>query len=83
MTAEEMMKMFQSRQSSGNSDPDITEAKLDEFIDRCTKERDETLMTLGNSVQRQLNQVWLSTPQHEVYPLVLRRIQQRLQKGEQ
>lgn len=86
MNQDDLQRMFQQKMSGGQQQSCLvrqpTVKELDEFIDRCLK-RDETLHTIAQSLQYTLQQAPMTTqPMQEIYPLVLQRIQQRLQKGE-
>jgi hypothetical protein len=83
LTHEEMLRMMQGAQMQQASTAHIPLEKIDEFIDRCCKEKDETLFSLGQALQWKLQQSpMISFPELEVYPQVLQRLQQRLNKGE-
>lgn len=59
----------------------VTNAQLDKFIDRAISEKDETLYSLAQALQWKLHQApMISVAEAHVYPLVIDRIAQRLQK---
>ena len=87
MTQEELQRMFQEKmnggqqqQSSLTRQPSVKE--LDEFIDRCCKEKEEVLYSLGQALNFKISKSYHSVYEGEILPLVLQRIQQRLNKGE-
>lgn len=61
----------------------VTQAQLDTFINRVVAEKDETLYSMAQVLQYKLQQApMVSVAESQVYPLVIQRIQQRLQNGE-
>jgi hypothetical protein len=59
--------------------------KIDEFINKCCEKYDESLYSLAMELQNSLQGVglpYISMPQAQVYPLVLQRLKERLDKGE-
>ena len=59
----------------------VTIEQLDKFIDRVVAEKDETLYTLAQSLQWKLTQApMISVAEASIYPLVLNRISQRMNK---
>jgi hypothetical protein len=61
----------------------VTQAQLDTFINRVMSEKDETLYSMAQVLQYKLQQApMISVAESQVYPLVIQRIQQRLQNGE-
>jgi hypothetical protein len=59
----------------------VTQQQLDTFIDRVVAEKDETLYSLAQDLQYKLQAApMISVAEAQVYPLVLRRIAQRLGK---
>jgi hypothetical protein len=59
----------------------VTVEQLDKFIDRVIAEKDETLYTLAQSLQWKLTQApMISVAEASIYPLVLNRIAQRINK---
>jgi hypothetical protein len=58
----------------------VTQQQLDTFIDRVVAEKDETLYSLAQDLQYKLQAApMISVAEAQVYPLVLRRIAQRLE----
>ena len=82
MTQEDILRMMQ-QQTGKRDDIQIPTDKLDEFIDRCIKEKDYTLHSLAQDINFQLTQAPLvSYPELEILPLCLQRIKERLVGGE-
>jgi hypothetical protein len=77
MNTEDFIRQFNQQQSN---QVEVPVAKLDEFIDKCL-ERDETLLTLGQSLSFKLQYQWHSPAEGSVLPLVIQRIQQRINEG--
>lgn len=84
MTHEDIIRMMQGGGNvQQNPNPDITVEKIDEFINKVVAEKDETLYSLSQALQWKLQAApMVSFPEVEVYPLVLGRLQERLNKGE-
>ena len=84
MTHEDIIRMMQGGGNvQQNPNPDITVEKIDEFINKVVAEKDETLYSLAQALQWKLQAApMVSFPEVEVYPLVLGRLQERLNKGE-
>lgn len=56
--------------------------KLDLFIDRVFAEKDETLYSLAQALQYKLQQApMISVAEAQIYPLVIQRIGQRMNRG--
>ena len=83
MNPEEVMKMFAQQQQQNCLLRKPTEEEIDTFIDRCCKEKDETLYTLFQALAFKIERSVHSIPEGEIYPLVLERIKQKLEGGEQ
>ena len=84
MTQEEIIRMMQGGINvQQQPNPDITVEKIDEFINKVVAEKDETLYSLAQALQWKLQAApMVSFPEVEVYPLVLGRLQERLNKGD-
>ena len=84
MTHEEIIRMMQGGVNvQQQPNPDITVEKIDEFINKVVAEKDETLYSLAQALQWKLQAApMVSFPEVEVYPLVLGRLQERLNKGD-
>lgn len=83
MNQEDILRMMGGQRGSRQQVTPEHVEKLDEFIDRCCKEKDETLYSLGQACHLHLQQGRvLSYVEAEVLPQVLQRIQERMNKGE-
>jgi hypothetical protein len=83
MTHEEIIRMMQGGKVQPQPNPDITVEKIDKFINKVVAEKDETLYSLAQALQWKLQAApVVSFPELEVLPMVLRRLQERLNKGE-
>lgn len=59
-----------------------TVEEVDKFIDKCCNDRDETLYSLAQALIFKLERCVHSIPEGEIYPMVIARIQQRLEEGD-
>lgn len=73
-------QMSGMQQSVLSRQPTVEE--LDKFIERCCKEKDETLYSLAQALVFKLERCVHSIPEGEIYPTVIARIQQLLDEGE-
>lgn len=73
-----MMQGKQSQQSVLLKQPTLEQ--IDTFIDRVMSEKDETLYTMFQSLQYTLDRGVHSPAQAEIYPLVLKRLQERYEE---
>lgn len=70
--------IFQQQQQQGVS---VSQQQLDKFIDRVVAEKDETLYSLAQDLQYKIQAApMISVAEAQIYPLVLKRIAQRLGK---
>lgn len=82
MNQEQLRRMLQGQNQQQGQPEKVSD--LDKFIDRCMKEKDETLFSLGQGINMYLQRSQiLSYLELEVYPQVLQRIQIRLNEGEE
>lgn len=84
MTQDELLRIMKSQGGQQQQTHPEKVEDLDLFIDRCMKEKDETLFSLGQGINMYLQQSQiLSYVELEVYPQVMQRIQIRLNEGEE
>ena len=60
-----------------------TIAEIDEFLSRCIEEKDETIYTIFQSLAFKLERGVHSAVEAEIFPQIIKRIQERMNKGEQ
>lgn len=83
MNIDDFIKQMQGQQSQQQEVEKIDEEKLDLFINRCREEKDETLFSLGQALNYKLNAAPMITFEEVwILPQVLKRIEERLNKGE-
>ena len=81
MNVEDIMNHMNGTRPSNHSE--VSVEQLDEFINRCMTEKDETLLTLGQALHTRVTRAqMISILEAQILPIVLQRIQQRLNKGE-
>lgn len=78
LSPEEMMKLMRGQgQPESCLTRQPTQVELDTFIDRVLDEKDEAPLSMAQQIIFKLQQEWHSTPEAEIYPLVLDRMEQR------
>lgn len=84
MSPEDYIRMMQQKGFRQQPQEDVIPLeKLDLFINRVVAEKDETLYTMAQAIQWKLHQSpMVSLEELRIYPKVLQRIQERMQKGE-
>lgn len=81
MTQEEFINMMQagySHQSVLLKQPTIEQ--IDTFINKVMDEKDETLYTMFQSLQYTLERSVHSPAQAEIYPMIMKRLQERYEE---
>lgn len=81
MNPEDFINMMQGKHSQqGVLLKQPTLEQIDTFINRVMDEKDETLYTMFQSLQYTLDRGVFSPVQAEIYPMVMKRLQERYEE---